>query len=187
MQKSVRRCEKCGARMACDRVSNHCGSCLRLLITNEAPVQPDEFWVTKSIQAALESRHFGCLFAAYRKEASPRLSQAVLGRWLGLTQAQVSRLEMPGSRPPSDLVKLERWAKALRVPPGLLWFSVSHPSGELAGRGSDLSLERVHRRQFLKTAGVSATAIGASLLGAVPPSRVAARSRAAPMSRSCAT
>ncbi|SED26829.1 Helix-turn-helix domain-containing protein [Amycolatopsis tolypomycina] len=168
MQTPTRRCEKCGARLARDRVSNHCGPCIRLLIAHEAPPQPDTFWAADSIRAALKDRHFGRLFAAYRKESNPHVSQAALGRWLGLTQAQVSRLEAPGARPPSNLVNLERWAKALQVPPALLWFSVSHTVNELAGSGDDISLGRVQRRQFFRTAGVGATAIGASLLGAGP-------------------
>lgn len=168
MQPPTRRCERCGARLARDRVSNHCGSCLRLLIADEAPAQPDSFWAAASINAALEARHFGQLFAAYRRESNPHVSQAALGRWLGLTQAQVSRLEAPGARPPSNLVNLERWAKALRVPSGLLWFSVSHTQDELVDRTGEVSLDRVQRRQFFKTAGVGATAIGASLLGAGP-------------------
>ncbi|MBE8523049.1 helix-turn-helix transcriptional regulator [Amycolatopsis sp. H6(2020)] len=104
--------------------------------------------------------------AAYRRESTPRVSQATLGRWLGMTQAQVSRLEAPGARPPSNLHNLERWAKALHIPPALLWFDVSYtPDGSIEPEPA-VSLEDVQRRQFFKTAGVGVTSIGASLLGA---------------------
>ncbi|MEV7042200.1 XRE family transcriptional regulator [Amycolatopsis sp. NPDC051061] len=153
-------------------MSNHCGPCVRLLISNEAQPQPDSFWEAESIRAALKARHFGRLFACYRRESHPHVSQAALGRWVGLTQAQVSRLEAPGARPPSNLLNLERWAKALHVPSALLWFSVSYTPEESAGSVVAVSLEHVQRRQFLKTAGAGVTAIGASLLGTTPAAAV---------------
>lgn len=168
MQRPARTCEACGRRLARDRVSNHCGPCIRIQIAHEARPQPEAFWRADSIRAALKARHFGRLFAAYRRESNPHVSQAALGRWLGLTQAQVSRLEARGARAPSNLHNLERWARALHVPPGLLWFTVSHTPEESAEPAVEVSLESVQRRQFLKTASVGATAIGASLLGATP-------------------
>jgi hypothetical protein len=149
-------------------VSNHCGTCTRLLISNEARPQTSAFWESDSISAAVDARHFGQIFAAYRRESTPHVSQATLGRWLGMTQAQVSRLEAPGARPPSNLRNLERWAKALHVPQALMWFDVSYTPDESVEAELAVSLEDVQRRQFFKTAGVSVTAIGASLLGASP-------------------
>jgi tetratricopeptide (TPR) repeat protein len=148
-------------------VSDHCGPCIRRLISPEAQPQPDSFWQVDSIRSALEKHHFGRFFAAYRNELRPRVSQAALGRWLDLTQAQISRLEAPDARPPTDLLKLERWATALHVPRSLLWFSVSHTFEESAGSTVEASLGDVQRRQFFKTtANVGVTAIGTSLLGA---------------------
>lgn len=166
MRKAERTCAGCGSRLARHRVSNHCGACIRLLISTNARPQTSAFWESDSVSAAVDARHFGQLIAAYRRESTPRVSQATIGRWLGMTQAQVSRLEAPGARPPSNLHNLERWAKALHVPPALLWFDVSHTPDESDEPELAASLEDVQRRQFFKSAGASVTAIGASLLGA---------------------
>lgn len=168
MRRAARTCEACSARLARDRVSDYCGSCTRRLISHVAQPQPEPFWEADSIRTALKARHFGWFFAAYRQEHKPHVSQAALGLWLGLTQAQVSRLEAPDARRPSDLEKLERWATALHVPRSLLWFSVSHTPEESAEPTVAVSLDDVQRRQFFKTASVGITAIGASLLGSPP-------------------
>jgi tetratricopeptide (TPR) repeat protein len=107
------------------------------------------------MRAALEACHFGRLFWAYRNAVSPRMTQAALGRWLGMTQAQISRLEAPDARPPSDLRKLERWAATLHVPPSLLWFGDSHTSEESDTRAATANLDDVHRRDLLRIAGVT--------------------------------
>jgi transcriptional regulator with XRE-family HTH domain len=70
---------------------------------------------------ALRSRHFGQVLHAYRHEHRPVLTQARVGRWLGLTQAQVSKLER-GTEPEHNLAKLVDWAQVLHVPEHLLWF-----------------------------------------------------------------
>ncbi|WP_215545053.1 helix-turn-helix domain-containing protein [Amycolatopsis sp. CA-230715] len=150
--------------MARDRKSEHCRGCTRRLISDAAQPQPATFWHADSIRAALTARHFGQLFAAYRHEHKPHVSQARLGLWIGLTQAQVSRLEAPGARAPGDLYKLQRWATALHVPTDLLWFPVFHTSNESAYSAAEASLDDVQRRQFFKTARAGVTAIGASLL-----------------------
>ncbi|MPZ66626.1 MAG: helix-turn-helix domain-containing protein [Pseudonocardiaceae bacterium] len=64
---------------------------------------------------ALDARHFGQVLYAYRHEHRPVLTQAKVGRWLGLTQGQVSRLER-SDQPTHDLSKLDHWARALRIP-----------------------------------------------------------------------
>jgi transcriptional regulator with XRE-family HTH domain len=78
--------------------------------------------MTEEFREAFASRHFGRIMRAYRFAHNPVLTQARLGRWLGLTQGQVSRLESLRDAPPSDLLKLERWARVLRVPEAFLWF-----------------------------------------------------------------
>jgi len=55
--------------------------------------------------------------AAYGKDGIP---QEVVGRWLGLTQAQISRIET--GAPVRQLDNLARWACTLRIPEPLLWF-----------------------------------------------------------------
>jgi transcriptional regulator with XRE-family HTH domain len=82
------------------------------------------------VSEALEARHFGQLLYAYRHEHRPVLTQARVGRWLGLTQSQVSRLER-STQPIHDLNRLDHWAHALRIPEHLLWFRLSpkqHPA-----------------------------------------------------------
>ncbi|MGI8307777.1 helix-turn-helix domain-containing protein [Saccharopolyspora hattusasensis] len=75
------------------------------------------------MREALQSRNFGLVMYAYRYEHRPVITQAELGRWLNMTQAQVSRLER-GPKPPSDLDKLARWALVLHIPESLLWFKL---------------------------------------------------------------
>jgi transcriptional regulator with XRE-family HTH domain len=55
------------------------------------------------------------------------ISQAVLAEWLGLTQAQVCRIEK--GPPVRDLDRLARWARTLRIPPEHLWFDLLGDSG----------------------------------------------------------
>lgn len=167
-RRATRTCQACEARLARDRVSDHCGPCTRRLISPVARPQPDVFWEARGIRDALAARHFGRFLAAYRGELRPRVSQACLGRWLGLTQAQVSRLEALTARAPGDLHKLQRWAKALHVPRSLLWFDISHTSEESARPATGINVEDVRRRQFLKTAGV--TVIGTSVRTTTPTS-----------------
>ncbi len=50
------------------------------------------------------------------------LSQELVAGWLGITQAQLSRIET-GS-PIRDLDKLIHWARTLRIPPHELWFDL---------------------------------------------------------------
>jgi transcriptional regulator with XRE-family HTH domain len=51
--------------------------------------------------------------------------QSTVGEWLGLTQAQVSRIEAGG--PPQKLDTLIHIARTLRMPSGLLWFQLPAP------------------------------------------------------------
>jgi transcriptional regulator with XRE-family HTH domain len=57
------------------------------------------------------------------------IPQTVLAEWLGLTQAQVSRVE--NGPPIRDLDRLAHWATTLRIPPELLWFEL--PGGRSTG------------------------------------------------------
>lgn len=53
-----------------------------------------------------------------------QLSQELVGNWLGLTQAQLSRIE--NGRAPEELTKLIAWARILLIPAELLWFRLPH-------------------------------------------------------------
>jgi transcriptional regulator with XRE-family HTH domain len=50
------------------------------------------------------------------------LSQELVAGWLGLTQAQLSRIE--NGPPIRDLGKLIHWADTLRIPAEHLWFDL---------------------------------------------------------------
>jgi hypothetical protein len=96
-----RRCTGCGTVLAADNTARMCSRCHREKRDElrEPPKLKDEFFETDELRAAFESRHIGEVFKAYRNH--PRhlhvygkaLNQELLGRWLGLNQAQVSKLE----------------------------------------------------------------------------------------------
>ncbi|MBE1572981.1 helix-turn-helix domain-containing protein [Amycolatopsis roodepoortensis] len=86
----------------------------------------NEFFQTDEFRAAFASQHIGKVFKAYRNHPRHRqlfgkaLNQELLGRWLGLTQAQVSKLE--NGKPEQNLDSLRSYAKKLHLPQHLLWF-----------------------------------------------------------------
>src|SRR5260370_13839359 len=73
---------------------------------------------------ALTTWHMGRVIYAYRTHPhhGRPLSQETVGGWLGLTQAQLSRIE--NGRAPEELTKLIRYAQILGIPPKLLWFAL---------------------------------------------------------------
>lgn len=50
------------------------------------------------------------------------ITQALVGRWLGISQAQVNRVE--NGTAPKHIDTLVQWTRGLRVPPDLLWFDL---------------------------------------------------------------
>ena len=122
----VRYCGGCGTRLARDNRGNCCAGCTRL--TRDAllkpPKVPSTFWDTDQMRDALATWHIGRVIFAYRTHPwHPRpLSQEIVGNWLGLTQAQLSRIE--NGRAPEELSKLVCWAKILGIPGELLWFKL---------------------------------------------------------------
>lgn len=124
-----RRCAACGAMLAADNTARLCGKCHRdnhdQLRTPPSQLK-DEFFETDEFREAFESQHIGKVFRAYRNH--PRhlqvfgraLNQEQLGRWLGLTQAQVSKLE--NGKPEQNLDTLRQYASTLHLPRGMLWF-----------------------------------------------------------------
>jgi DNA-binding XRE family transcriptional regulator/ribosomal protein S27AE len=126
-----RRCHGCGAVLANDNTARLCGKCHRDQrdSLHAPPAQlRDEFFETDDFLSAFESQHIGRVFKAYRNH--PRhlllfgkaLNQELLGRWLGLTQAQVSKLE--NGKPEQNLDALRNYAKILHLPQHLLWFDL---------------------------------------------------------------
>ena len=140
-----RLCRSCGAYLAADNRGDRCGPCQRSApeLALDAPGLPDAFWEAAALAEAAAERHFGKLLLAYRKLQRPEPTQALVGRWLGLTQGQVSRIERSATLV-HDLDKLDRWARALRIPQQLLWFRLTAHSVHQEER-ADLSLHDAHR------------------------------------------
>jgi hypothetical protein len=117
----------CGARVARGSPVTTCADCTPLA-SNDLP---PGFWDDPDICAAAASRHIGKLIRAYRMHPSHGrrpLSQGRVGRWFGLSQGQLSRIE--GRSAPVDIDKLTRWAKVLGIPATLLWFSLPDDTGD---------------------------------------------------------
>ena len=112
--------------MARDNANNLCGACqarARDLVAG-SPEVPPGFWNTDRMRDALATWHMGRVIAAYRTHPlhGRALSQEIVAGWVGITQAQLSRIE--GGRPIRDLDRLIHWARALRIPAHLLWFKL---------------------------------------------------------------
>ncbi|MGH8897622.1 MAG: hypothetical protein ACRDZ4_11505 [Egibacteraceae bacterium] len=122
----VRYCSCCGARLARDNPDTRCSPCQQRTrdLTRRPPQVPPGFWDIDQLRDALDSRHMGCVVRAYRHHPfhGGVLPQALVGGWLGITQAQLSRIEH--GPPVADLDKLVRWAQSLRIPARLLWFDL---------------------------------------------------------------
>lgn len=164
----------------------------------DAPRLAEAFWEAAALIEAATERHFGKLLLAYRKLQRPEPTQALVGQWLGLTQGQVSRIERSAT-PVRDLDKLDRWARALHVPQQLLWFSLtaypivqtyrtdpprhgaqredsdvtdafqSSDSASIVRASKPVGGDGVQRRQFIRSASLGLTAVGASLLVGTSP------------------
>jgi tetratricopeptide (TPR) repeat protein len=121
----------CGKRLARDHVGVCCGVCERRNVQQRAgpPAVPGNFWDTPAFQDAFAVQHMGRVARAYRRHLShgarygrDGIPQALLGDWLGLTQAQVSRIE--NGPPTRNLDTLAHWARVLGIPQELLWFKL---------------------------------------------------------------
>ncbi|WP_285507941.1 helix-turn-helix domain-containing protein [Actinokineospora sp. NBRC 105648] len=155
--------------MASDNRRALCSPCLkRDGKTSSAPPKPEEFWRRPALQDAFRVRHFGQVLYAYRYEHRPVLTQARLGRWLGITQGQVSRLER-SEGPINELDKLDAWARALCIPERHLWFRLSeqpHHAYSSADFAPSLVIndangeDSVRRREMLKVVGLAASGFG---------------------------
>ncbi|MET7706968.1 helix-turn-helix transcriptional regulator [Micromonospora sp. NPDC005413] len=109
------------------------------------------------------------------------MPQTVVAGWLGITQAQLSRVE--NGPPLVHLDRLAHWAQVLHIPEAYLWFALpgrSHRASESGRAASASAAPRSGapdegRRALL--AGIAAVAAGAGLLGSteiVQPRRVGA-------------
>jgi transcriptional regulator with XRE-family HTH domain len=128
---------RCGTRLALDNPGPLCAGCQRACRDRFTPPDvPAEFWLTERLMDAFAAQHMGRVAAAYRKHpyhwlvyGDGGISQRLLGQWLGLSQAQVSRIEH--GPPVRNLDLLVYWARVLRIPPELLWFKLPGDTGPL--------------------------------------------------------
>ena len=125
--RAVRHCASCGTRLALDNPGRWCGACTHgaRVEVGGPPVLPLDFWYSAHLLDAFEVRHMGRVILAYRTHpfhARP-LSQLRVCEWLGMTQAQLSRIETSRAGP-TDISKLIRYAQVFGMPPELLWFKL---------------------------------------------------------------
>ncbi|WP_259275632.1 helix-turn-helix domain-containing protein [Micromonospora chalcea] len=120
-------CPRCGGRLARDNDTGRCAPCQaaerdRL---STSPAVPESFWDHEPLRAALAGRHLGQVIRAYRHHpyhGRNPLPQSVVAGWLGITQAQLSRIENGPALVHLD--RLAHWAIVLRIPPPRLWFAL---------------------------------------------------------------
>src|SRR5215470_892818 len=128
--RSTRYC-RCGTRLARDNQIGRCAPCqakARDLVVQPPDVSED-FWNTEQFRDAFAAQHIGQVSRAYRKHPQhlpyygrDGIPQGTVAGWLGLTQAQVSRIE--NGPPVRHLDNLTHWARTLRIPEHLLWFKL---------------------------------------------------------------
>ncbi|MGH7883829.1 MAG: helix-turn-helix domain-containing protein, partial [Candidatus Dormibacteraceae bacterium] len=109
--------------------------------------------------------HIGQVFRAYRyhprhlKIFGKALNQELLGRWLGLTQTQISKLE--NGKPEQNLKVLQSYAQALYLPSRMLWFALPGQKLPILRFTAELSQEEAlmaasdESNKFLKWAQAS--------------------------------
>lgn len=100
---------------------------------------------------ALFNRHMGAVIRAFREHpmhGRKVISQGTVAGWIGITQAQVSRIET--GAPIVDLDRLSDWALLLRIPEAQLWFSLPETDDD------------VKRSHFLQLGGFTVAGIATS-------------------------
>jgi hypothetical protein len=128
---AAQHCRSCGGQLARDNTGHLCAGCAKR--AHEAALRPPElpqgFWDTDEFRNAFAERHIGLVCRAYREHSSHAtlfgrggIPQSVVGGWLGLTQAQVSRIET--GPPIRNLDSLMHWARVLHIPQNHLWFEL---------------------------------------------------------------
>jgi hypothetical protein len=136
----------CGTRLAADHCGNRCTACARQDHQRRAapPEVPPHFWNTPLLNDAFASQHVGRVGRAYRKHpfhtaryGRDGISQELLGSWLGITQAQVSRIE--NGPPIRNLDTLAHWVRTLKIPRHKLWFRL--PDQQVIPDTAPLSLQ----------------------------------------------
>lgn len=164
-----RRCLGCGSILAADNTARLCSKCYRdhrdHLRTPPADLG-DEFFDTDEFRSAFESQHIGKVFKAYRNHQrhlqlyGKALNQELLGRWLGLNQAQVSKIE--NGKPEQNLKILRNYALILHLPQRMLWFKLSERSQLNRPELEESSIEAP--KESLETLRVGLTDVLAAVL-----------------------
>lgn len=130
---TARYCRSCGARVTDDVSERECAPCSERTarLAGGPPAVPAEFWANDRMRDALASWHMGRVIAAFRIHPFHErpLSQELVGGWVGLTQAQLSRIE--NGPPIRDLGRLSMWVRTLHIPAPLLWFKVGPRSQQI--------------------------------------------------------
>ncbi|RGC69752.1 Protein involved in sporulation [Micromonospora sp. MW-13] len=180
-------CPRCGGRLARDNDSGRCTPCQaaerdRL---SRPPIVPANFWEHEPVRRALAERHLGRVIRAFRchpYHGRNPLPQSAVAGWLGITQAQLSRVE--NGSPIVHLDRLTHWAQVLRIPGEHLWFALPETNGRVS-RGllsapaqDQPSSEPPHGGRRALLAGIAAVAAGAGLIattGVTQPRRIGAR------------
>ncbi|NBE85239.1 helix-turn-helix domain-containing protein [Micromonospora rubida] len=166
-------CPRCGGRLARDNSSGRCAPCQaaerdRLVAP---PSLPSTFWEHQPIRRSLTERHIGWVIRAYRchpYHGNRPLPQSVVARWVGITQAQLSRIET--GTPVVHLDRLIHWARTLDIPAQHLWFHVppsSNRGGTPAADGEQSSVEATRGDlglHFLKSLRSTDRQVGGSYL-----------------------
>lgn len=173
---SHRHCIRCGSKLSRfndELLCRPCGAATTDL--SQPPRVPAAFWQVDHLRDALATWHMGRVIHAYRVHPyhGRALTQDVVADWLGITQAQLSRIEKGPA--PEKLSKLVRWARTLGIPAHLLWFKLPDETGA--------TLYQVDRQQFLR-ATLGVTVVGAAqplleLMGTPAPPRLPDRVGAA--------
>src|SRR5215831_14462844 len=92
-----RHCARCGTRLARDNTQTMCGGCQTAArdALLRPPTVPRAFWDVDQMRDALATWHMGRVIYAYRTHPwhGRFLRQDLVANWLGITQAQLSRLE----------------------------------------------------------------------------------------------
>lgn len=115
---------RCGTRLGQDHSGGRCSPCEKQLaaLRAQAPDVSADFWETEQLSDAFVAQHIGQVSRAYRKHphhvaayGKDGIPQAVVGDWLGLTQAQISRIKTVHQFVTSTIWRIGRGACAFLI------------------------------------------------------------------------
>lgn len=135
-----RYCMKCGSRLSRETKASMCAPCRQVsgIGSDQAPDLGAHFWYTDQMRDAFASRDMGTVVRTYRYHPAhghKALPQEMVSRWLSVTQSQLSRIES-GRNHVDTLDKLIHYARTLKMPADLLWFSFPDDNDGEPRRGS---------------------------------------------------